>query len=138
MTKHLAAPRLVLLLLSQKSNVNSFILKFVEGSTYYHAECTLQPNHNITNDRVWRIHDDGSNCHFAVQKPFLASCEMGRSLHFTKDMLSISQLICKRLGRESNPPSYYSCMTLTVCPLRYANIFTHAVLSISPFPKGSN
>lgn len=46
-------------------------------------------------------------------------CETGRPVHFTKDMLSISQLICKRLGRESTPllttaAWYWLCVCLDV------------------------
>lgn len=59
-------------------------------------------------------------------------CLTGRSFHFIKDMLSISQLICKRLGREITPlltsAAWYWLLT-------FANISSHAVLSISYFPK---
>lgn len=79
---------------------NSFIFLDFMGFQP-NSECTLQLNHKIINE------SDKSMT--TVQTAILLfknnffECETGRPVHFTNDMLSISQLICKSLGKESCP-----------------------------------
>lgn len=105
-----------------KSSGNSFILKLVEDSTYYWAKWALQPNHDITNDRDWRIHDDGSNCHFAIQKQFLQVLDREAS-PFHKRHVIHQPIDLQETWKRKHCPSHHSCMKRTVCLLRCANNF---------------
>lgn len=110
-----------------KSNGSWFILKFVGYSTYYWAKCTLQPNHNTTNDSGWRIHDDGSNCRFTIQKQFLQALDRQAS-PFHKRRVIHQPIDLRETWKRKHFPSHYSwlCVGLDM-PI----FFSHGVLSIA-------